>query len=122
MAFACTPWEITHNEDLDEPTVDQAAAVVRVRDPRDPTGRRIIEVERPAVHPPRPRADPGLDDPVHGHVPARRLDAPAGQHALPLDRRRQRRGGAWPGPLPDRLPGLRADGRPGPDRGQPEFR
>ena len=38
MAFACTPWEITHNEDIDEP-VDRPGAVVRVQDPRDPTGR-----------------------------------------------------------------------------------
>ena len=45
------------------------------------------------------RRRPGLislADPRHEHVPARRLDAPARQHALPLDLRRQRRGSARP--------------------------
>jgi membrane associated rhomboid family serine protease len=56
MAYACTPWEITHNEDIEAPIV-KPARVLRVQDPRDPTGRRIIEVERPAVaipHAPTP--------------------------------------------------------------------
>ena len=38
----------------------------------------------------RPRGGAG----AHQHVPARRLGAPAGKHALPLDLRRQRRGQA----------------------------
>ncbi|MGD0041117.1 MAG: hypothetical protein ABSE84_11975 [Isosphaeraceae bacterium] len=38
MAFACTPWEITHNEDIDAP-VRKPPAVVRMIDPHDPTGR-----------------------------------------------------------------------------------
>ncbi len=53
MAYACTPWEVTHNEDIDAPVI-KAPAVVRVIDPRDPTGRRVIEVpleraDRPQV-------------------------------------------------------------------------
>ena len=92
MALACTPWEITHNEDIDEPIV-KAPAVVRVQDPR-PDGR-VIEVERPGRQSSRtPHPDSRLADPVHVDVPARKLDALARQHALPLDRRRQRRGGA----------------------------
>ncbi len=47
MAFACTPWEVTHNTDLEVP-VRNKPAVVHVIDPRDPFGRRVIEVERPA--------------------------------------------------------------------------
>ena len=49
-------------------------AVVRMHDPRDPTGRRIIEVEvegRPVVIPHAPSPDSRLADPVHRHVPAR---------------------------------------------------
>jgi membrane associated rhomboid family serine protease len=42
MALACTPWEITHNEDIDEPV----PIVRRVPDPDDPTGRREIKVHR----------------------------------------------------------------------------
>src|SRR5271165_6808226 len=56
MAFACTPWEITHNEDIDAPVL-RRPAVVRMIDPRDPTGRHVIEVERraPAIpHAPSP--------------------------------------------------------------------
>jgi membrane associated rhomboid family serine protease len=47
-AFACTPWEITHNQDIEGPVL-RPPTVVRVHDPRDPTGRRVIEVERPPV-------------------------------------------------------------------------
>ena len=57
MAYACTPWEVTHGEDLTQPTEVSQPTVVRVHDPRDPTGRRIIEVERPGVaipHAPTP--------------------------------------------------------------------
>jgi membrane associated rhomboid family serine protease len=57
MAYACTPWEVTHNEDIDEPLVVRPPAVVQVRDPRDPTGRRIMLREVPAVaisHAPTP--------------------------------------------------------------------
>src|SRR5271165_1682885 len=58
MAFACTPWEITHNEDIDAP-VRKPPAVVRMIDPRDPTGRRVIEVEgRPVVIPHAPSPIP----------------------------------------------------------------
>src|SRR5271165_6849184 len=54
MAFACTPWEITHNEDIDAP-VRKPPAVVLLIDPRDPTGRRVIEVEgRPVAIPHAP--------------------------------------------------------------------
>jgi len=55
MAFACTPWEITHNQDIVAPTLKPV--VVRMIDPRDPTGRRVIEVERQPVaipHAPSP--------------------------------------------------------------------
>ena len=57
MALACTPWEITHNDDLVRPAVIKPPTVVQIRDPRDPTGRRILELERPAVsipHAPAP--------------------------------------------------------------------
>jgi membrane associated rhomboid family serine protease len=47
-AFTCTPYEVTHNKDLDEPVVLRPPSVAQVRDPRDPTGRRVILVERPA--------------------------------------------------------------------------
>jgi len=56
MAFACTPWEITHNQDIVAPALKQPV-VVRMIDPRDPTGGRVIEVERrpPAIpHAPTP--------------------------------------------------------------------
>lgn len=43
LALACTPWEITHNEDIDGPV----PIVRRMRDPQDPTGRRVIKVQRP---------------------------------------------------------------------------
>ncbi|WP_165227314.1 rhomboid family intramembrane serine protease [Aquisphaera insulae] len=59
MAYACTPWEVTHADDLDQPIVVRPAEDVRVRDPRDPTGRRIVIVERPAqVIPHAPAAIP----------------------------------------------------------------
>jgi membrane associated rhomboid family serine protease len=45
MAYAATPWEITHNEDIDRPVLRQAPPV-RILDPRDPTGRHILRVER----------------------------------------------------------------------------
>ena len=58
MAFACTPWEVTHNQDIDAPIL-KPPAVVRIHDPRDPTGRRIIEVEgKPAVIPHQPTPIP----------------------------------------------------------------
>jgi membrane associated rhomboid family serine protease len=56
LAFACTPWEVTHGVDLDAPVV-RPPSVVRIQDPRDPTGRRIVEVERqhmPIPHAPTP--------------------------------------------------------------------
>jgi len=56
MAFACTPWEITHNEDLVAPAL-KPPVVVRMIDPRDPTGRRVIEVKSQPVaipHAPSP--------------------------------------------------------------------
>ena len=46
------------------------------------------------------RPVPDLADDVHVHVPARQPAAPGREHALPLDLRRQRRGGAGHGPLP----------------------
>jgi membrane associated rhomboid family serine protease len=45
LAYACTPWEITHNDDLKAP-VPMPPRVVRVQDPRDPTGRRVLELEQ----------------------------------------------------------------------------
>ena len=36
MALACTPWEITHNDDIEVPVVAKPPSVVQVRDPRDP--------------------------------------------------------------------------------------
>jgi membrane associated rhomboid family serine protease len=58
VAYACTPWEITHNEDLDAP-IRRPPAIVRVQDPRDPTGRRVIELERqPAAIPHAPTTIP----------------------------------------------------------------
>jgi membrane associated rhomboid family serine protease len=45
-SYACTPWEITHNADITEP-IRKPPVVVQMHDPRDPTGRRVIEVERP---------------------------------------------------------------------------
>ncbi|MBV8487915.1 MAG: rhomboid family intramembrane serine protease [Planctomycetaceae bacterium] len=58
MAFACTPWEVTHNQDIDAP-VRRPAVVVRIHDPRDPTGRRIIEREiMPPVIPHQPTPIP----------------------------------------------------------------
>src|SRR6266498_3544030 len=63
----------------------------------------------------RPRPVPGggtrlRQDPVpvgaHRHVPARRLAAPARQHAVPVGVRQQRRGPPRPRPLPALLPGL----------------
>ena len=56
LAFACTPWEVTHDEDLDAP-VGRPPSIVRIQDPRDPTGRRVVEVERqprPIPHAPTP--------------------------------------------------------------------
>lgn len=53
MALACTPWEITHNQDIDEPV----PIISQVQDPRDPTGRRVIRVQRPGAeipHAPAP--------------------------------------------------------------------
>ena len=32
LAFACTPWEVTHNEDLDAP-VARPPSIVRIQDP-----------------------------------------------------------------------------------------
>jgi membrane associated rhomboid family serine protease len=55
-AFACTPWEVTHGEDIDAP-VQRPPSVVRVQDPRDPTGRRVLELEqrtRPIPNAPTP--------------------------------------------------------------------
>ena len=46
MAYAATPWEITHNQDLEQPVV-RPPQVVRIQDPRDPMGRRMIEVAQP---------------------------------------------------------------------------
>ncbi len=46
QAFACTPWEITHNKDIEAP-VRMPPAVIRKVDPSDPMGRRVIDVERP---------------------------------------------------------------------------
>lgn len=57
MAFACTPWEVTHNEDIEEP-IDRPGGVIRVQDPRDPTGRRVIELER------RPASIPHAPTPI----------------------------------------------------------
>jgi membrane associated rhomboid family serine protease len=57
MALACTPWEITHNDDVKQPVIAKPASVALVRDPRDPTGRTVLRVERPAVtipHAPAP--------------------------------------------------------------------
>ncbi len=48
MAYACTPWEITHEADIEAPVL-KPPAVVRMVDPRDPTGRRVIEIERRPV-------------------------------------------------------------------------
>ena len=42
MAYACTPWEVTHNQDIEEP-IAKAPRMVRVQDDRG----RIFEVERP---------------------------------------------------------------------------
>ncbi|MDR3621536.1 MAG: rhomboid family intramembrane serine protease [Paludisphaera borealis] len=57
MALAATPWEITHNKDIDEPVV-QPPPVVRVQDPRDPFGERIPAKIRPAVIPHAPSPIP----------------------------------------------------------------
>jgi membrane associated rhomboid family serine protease len=58
MAFACTPWEVTHNQDIDRP-IEREGQVIRVQDPRDPAGRRVIEFEgRPAVIPHAPTPIP----------------------------------------------------------------
>ncbi len=43
-AFTCTPYEVTHNEDLDAPVVVRPADVVRVKDRLG----RIVLAERPA--------------------------------------------------------------------------
>jgi membrane associated rhomboid family serine protease len=48
MAYACTPWEVTHGEDITQPIEVRPARDVRVRDPRDPTGRRVVIVQQPA--------------------------------------------------------------------------
>ncbi len=56
FAFACTPWEITHNDDLAAP-MRREPVVVHMIDPDDPTGRHVIEVEGqpPAIpHAPTP--------------------------------------------------------------------
>jgi membrane associated rhomboid family serine protease len=57
MALAATPWEITHNEDIDQPIVRQPR-VVRVQDPRDPFGERIPANARPTVIPHAPSPIP----------------------------------------------------------------
>jgi membrane associated rhomboid family serine protease len=58
MAFACTPYEVTHNEDIDAP-IERQGGVVRVQDPRDPTGRRVLQLERrPTVIPHAPTPIP----------------------------------------------------------------
>jgi membrane associated rhomboid family serine protease len=41
IAYACTPWEITHNDDIEQPI----PRTVRVQDPRDPSGRSVMQVE-----------------------------------------------------------------------------
>ncbi len=57
MALAATPWEITHNEDIDEPIVPRWN-VVRDRDPQDPFGERIPANAAPAVIPHAPSPIP----------------------------------------------------------------
>jgi membrane associated rhomboid family serine protease len=49
LAFAATPYEITHNEDLDQPVVQMVA--VRVR---DPFGRGVRLEQRPVARPQYP--------------------------------------------------------------------
>jgi membrane associated rhomboid family serine protease len=57
LAFACTPWEVTHGVDLDAP-VARPPSIVRIQDPRDPTGRRVVAVER------QPRPIPHAATPI----------------------------------------------------------
>ena len=80
-AFSTVPEEIRTGEDV--------AAPVRDR------GRR-----RAAHHPAAADAGLGLPDAAHLDVHARRPGAPARQHALPVDLRRQRRGRPRARPLP----------------------
>jgi membrane associated rhomboid family serine protease len=59
FALAATPWEITHNSDIDEPVaIVKGAPVVVVHDPRDPFGELI-----PADNA-RPRAIPHAPSPI----------------------------------------------------------
>jgi membrane associated rhomboid family serine protease len=58
MALAATPWEITHNEDIEEP-VARNPKVVRIQDPRNPFGDRVVQVDAgPAVIPHAPSPVP----------------------------------------------------------------
>ncbi len=102
LAYAATPYEITHNEDLDQPV----PKLVHGPGAR-PVRRGVHWSSAPLASATRPVPDPGAMDLADVDVSARELDALDRQHALPLDRRRQRRGSAGLGPLLDRLFRLR---------------
>ena len=57
MALAATPWEITHNLDIDEPIAPRPN-VVRVQDPNDPFGERIPANAMPNLIPHAPSPIP----------------------------------------------------------------
>ena len=95
LAFAATPYEITHNEDLDQPIVENGAgswcATRLAAACTWSSARRLVRHSS--------LSDPGAVDVADVDVSARKLDALDRQHALPLDRRRQRRGSAGLVPL-----------------------
>ena len=111
-AFAMTPWEISHNEDLIQPR-DRPVRILRPRRLR----RRPLGSSQRSTGTFR-LADPRSLDSAHFDVPPRELASPAGEHAVSLDRRRQCRGSPGPVPLSHRVSGVRADGLTRPDRGQ----
>ncbi|QEH34670.1 Rhomboid protease GluP [Aquisphaera giovannonii] len=57
-AYACTPWEVTNGEDIDQPVEVGPPVPMRVRDPDDPTGRRILVVRQRQVIEHAPSAIP----------------------------------------------------------------
>ena len=95
-SYAATPYEITHDFDIDRP----------VRAPRRARRRSTGSGRSGAGQRDRARAGPvpGLADDPDVDVPPRQPAAPGREHAVPLDLRRQRRGGARDVPLRPGLP------------------
>ena len=90
LAYAATPYEIWHNEDLDQTGREDGAGIVR-----DPFGRGVRIEQRPQARPHVPCPIPvrwTLLTSMFLHGSWMHL---LGEHALSLDRRRQCRRSAW---------------------------